>query len=159
VDRTLGRLLALVDPDWELRAAESAGGGLSATYRLTVDTPAGERACFLKPSWDSPEPGISVGGRVTALLQGRLPVPPVLGVVDEHPELPAPAHLTAPLPGEGYAYEAVGWADAAFLRQLTRDWGGRSGGSTRSMRSTGSATWPRPAARSRAGDRPGRRPT
>lgn len=128
-DATLRRMLRLIEPEWELRGATPAEGGFSSVHRLVVGTPAGTEACFLKASPDGERRGIPADARVSAVLRERtsIPVPEVLGVVDDHAELPSPFYLAAPMPGEDVPYEEVGWLADGVLRTVARQVGAHLG--------------------------------
>lgn len=119
---TLQRMVGLVDPAWRVREATPAERGFCAVYRLAVETPTSTRACFLKASPDGTESGIPADARILAVLgeHTAIPVPEVLGVVDDHPELPAPFHLTAAMVGSDLPYEAVGRVSDSVLRTVAR---------------------------------------
>jgi aminoglycoside phosphotransferase (APT) family kinase protein len=123
-DDTLDRMLALVDADWRLRDAEPVESGHSEVYRLAVDGAPAE-TYYLKCAHEGDGEGISADARIQRLLERRteVPVTPVVGVVDDHPDLPAPFHLTEAVPGEALPYEAVGEVDDGVLRTLATDLG------------------------------------
>jgi hypothetical protein len=129
---TLSRMVQTVEPGWRLAEATPVDAGFSSVYRVRVETGTGagtrtddgegtgEREFYLKIGLGGEGDGIPADARISALLAERteIPIPDVLGVVDEHDDLPAPFHLTAPLAGEELVYEAVGWAEDAFLERL-----------------------------------------
>ena len=121
---TLERMLRTVEPDWSLREAGPVESGFSAVYRLTVDGGDLEE-CYLKCTLDGNDESVPADARIQRLLEEEtdVPVTPVLGVVDDHPDLPAPFHLTAAVPGESLPYEAVGWVDDDVMRGVARDVG------------------------------------
>lgn len=101
-DATLDAMVREVRPDWSLREATPAAEGTDAVYFVDVETPVGSRECvlkactFLDPAEFRPEPHLLTAvGRRTAL-----PVPGVLGAVDDHADLPAPFFLTERCDGE-----------------------------------------------------------
>jgi hypothetical protein len=123
-DATLERMLQRVEPDWSLREAEPVESGFSAVYRLGVDGgDVGE--CYLKCTPDGDGEGVSADARIQRLLEveTEIPVTPVLGVVDEDTDLPAPFHLTAAVSGETLPYEAVGRLSDDTMRAIARDVG------------------------------------
>ncbi|WP_435179982.1 phosphotransferase family protein [Halorussus sp. AFM4] len=101
-DATLRRMLREVRPEWSLREAAPADGGTDLVYFLDVETPDGPRECvlkaceFLDPEAFRPEPYLlTLADRRTSI-----PVPSVLGAVDDHPDLPAPFFLMERRDGE-----------------------------------------------------------
>ena len=121
---TLERMLQRLAPDGRLRETEPVESGFSAVHRLTVD--GGDLAeCYLKCTPDGDGEGVSADARIQRLLEVEtdIPVAPVLGVVDEAPDLPAPFHLTAAVAGETLPYEAVGRLADDAMRGITRDVG------------------------------------
>jgi aminoglycoside phosphotransferase (APT) family kinase protein len=124
------RILALADPEWELREAEPVERGFSRVARLIVETPSGTRDCVLKAApEDGGGGGIPADARIMAVLdaQTAVPVPTVLAIVDEHDELPAPCYLAAAVEGTERQYSAVGWLDDDSLRTLARETGAALG--------------------------------
>ncbi|PSP56600.1 aminoglycoside phosphotransferase [Halobacteriales archaeon QS_1_67_19] len=107
-DATLRRMVRELRPSWTLRAATPAEEGTDAVYFLTVETPDGPRECVLKvcafvdPEAFRPEPHLlALADRRTAI-----PVASVLGVADEHADLPAPFFLMEHREGEVRENEA-----------------------------------------------------
>lgn len=99
---TLARIVSAVDADWTLGEATRIEAGGNELYRVAVETTGGLRRAVLKLSGDGAGGNLSAEPRVLRLLgaETRVPVPPVLGVVDDHPDLPAPFFLMADLDGE-----------------------------------------------------------
>lgn len=122
---TVRRMVELVAPEWTVLEATPAEGGFCAVYRIDVETGTSTRTCFLKAATDGEEWGIPADARIAATLGARtsIPVPEVLGVVDDHPELPSPFHLTTGMPGCALPYEAVGQLPDGVLRTVARDVG------------------------------------
>jgi aminoglycoside phosphotransferase (APT) family kinase protein len=107
-DATLRRMVREIRPEWNLRDAAAADEGTDAVYFVTVETPQGSRECvlkvceFLDPEAFRPEP------HLMALVERRtsIPVPGVVGAVDDHDDLPAPFFLMDRLDGEVRENEA-----------------------------------------------------
>lgn len=127
-DETLDRMLRGIDPDWELREATPAESGFSSVYHLVVETANSTRECFLKATPDD-DRGVPAEVRLLALLrdQTAIPVPRVVGAVDDHPDLPSPFSLTSPMPGSDVPYEQVGWVSDSVLRTTARQLGAHLG--------------------------------
>lgn len=123
-DSTLERMLRTVETDWELRDAEPVESGFSAVYRLAVDGGDVDE-CYLKCTTEGDGEGVSADARIQRVLEEAtdIPVTPMLGVVDEDPDLPAPFHLTAAVRGESLPYEAVGRLDDDTMCAIARDVG------------------------------------
>ncbi|WP_170977215.1 phosphotransferase family protein [Halorussus salinisoli] len=101
-DATLRRMVREIRPKWSLRDAAPADEGTDVVYFVTVETPDGPRECvlkaceFLDPEAFRPEPYL------VALVDRRtsIPVPSVVGAVDDHDDLPAPFFLMECRDGE-----------------------------------------------------------
>jgi len=131
-DRTLGhdelaRMVGLVAPDWELVDATLATAGWTALYHLDVETHGdGRRRCVLKAAPDVDRPtGIDAEARIQATVRAHtaIPVPEVLGVVDEHPDVRTPFFLMERMQGEQVPVAAVGDLPDATLRRVARESG------------------------------------
>lgn len=124
IDRTTAEgMVRLVDPAFEPEHVEPAERGFCSVYRVSGGEPRRER--YLKASPDGQPWGIPVEARVQAVLAARtsLPVPEVVGVVDEHEQLPTPYYLMGARPGEELPYEHVAHCEDSFLRRLARETG------------------------------------
>lgn len=127
-DRTLGRrelerMVRLVRPGWRLRDATLAERGWTAVYHLVVETGDGRRRCVLKAAPDLDRPtGIDAEARIQAVVREHtdIPVPAVLGAVDDHGDLRTPFFLMASLPGEPVPMAEVGALPDATLRRVAR---------------------------------------
>lgn len=99
----LHRLLNELRPEWELATATAtpSEAGQHAIYRLTVETPAGTRKCYLKATPSGSDSTIDLEARILAVLDAHttLPVPTVYGALDARDELPAPAVLLEAMDG------------------------------------------------------------
>ena len=121
----LQRMVELVDPAWTVREATPAQRGFCRVYRLLLETPRRTRTVYLKAAPDGAEAGVAADARVLAVLRDHtsVPVPEVLGVVDDRPGVPSPFYLTTPMPGEPLPYEAVGRLPDDALGTLARELG------------------------------------
>ncbi|WP_267643587.1 phosphotransferase family protein [Haloarchaeobius amylolyticus] len=115
---TLERMVQLVAPDWSILADDPEPSGRHATHRLHVETPSGDRRVVLKASND--EEPFCREARLLAVLDSNttLPVPTVLGVVDEHDDLPAPFFLMEEVPGESVDKSETDTLSEETLRQI-----------------------------------------
>lgn len=122
---SLQRMVDLVDPTWAVTEATPAERGFCAVYRLVVETPESVEECFLKAAPEGTESGVAADARVLTVLgeHTSIPVPKVLGVVDDHPEVPSPFYLMTPMAGCDLSYERVGWLPDGDLGALARDVG------------------------------------
>lgn len=101
-EATLRRMVREIRPEWTLLEATPADEGTDAVYFVTIETPEGSRECvlkaceFLDPEEFRPEPYLM------ALIDGctSIPVPSVVGAVDDHDDLPAPFFLMERCEGE-----------------------------------------------------------
>jgi aminoglycoside phosphotransferase (APT) family kinase protein len=118
-------MVDLVDPVWTVRDATPAERGFCRVYRVVIEAPGRTRECYLKAAPEGADAGVAADARVLAVLHGHtgVPVPEVLGVVDDRPEVPSPFYLMTPMPGEDLPYEEVGWLPDEALRTLAREVG------------------------------------
>lgn len=122
--RELVEMLDLVEPDWTLQEGAAVDGGYHLVYRLTVDT--GDRTvqCYLKATPFGEAGTVRLGSRVQALIGTHtgIPVPTVLGAVDDHADLPAPFVLMSAMSGtSGSRVELNSYPDEtlAFMARET----------------------------------------
>ncbi|UTF52085.1 phosphotransferase family protein [Natronosalvus rutilus] len=118
-------IVRTIDPALEVRDTTAVERGFCSVYRLEVADDDGSRSLFLKCSPDGQPWGISDEARVQAVLDAHtsIPVPEVLGVVDDHETLPAPCYLMEALPGEALPYEDVCYLEDDPLSRLARETG------------------------------------
>ncbi|UPV99029.1 phosphotransferase [Halorussus gelatinilyticus] len=121
---TVAAMVREIRPSWSVREAALAEEGTDVVYFVTAETPAGPRECvlkaceFLDPRAFRPEPYLmDVVGRRTAV-----PVPKVVGAVDDHPDLPAPFYLMERRDGEVFEGESRD-LPAGVIERLARDAG------------------------------------
>lgn len=121
----LADMLDSIEPTWELREATATEGGYHIVYRLLVETPDGERECFLKATPPERSPSVHLETRLLAGLDAEsdIPVPEVFGTVDEHEDLPAPFCLTGAMPGEARMRTTLASTSDEELRSLARQTG------------------------------------
>lgn len=100
-DETVARMVAAIEPDGTLDETARIDQGGNEVYRVTVNLPAGARERVLKVSLGGGG-DLSGEARLLRLLETEtdVPVPSVVGVVDDHPDLPAPFFLMERLDGE-----------------------------------------------------------
>lgn len=121
----LDRMVAAIAPSWELDAATETEGGHHAVYRLAVDTPDGSRECYLKATPREKSPSVHLEARLLAILDARtdVPVPPVVGVVDDAEGLQTPFMLLEALPGRTVHRTELPSLSDRTLRAIARDTG------------------------------------
>ena len=123
----LDRIVAEIEPAWRVRMAEATPSdvGHHVVYRLDIETPDGERACYLKATPPEKDGMVDLEARLLALLEARtdLPVPTVYGVVDAHDELPAPFLLLEAVNGDATPRIDPSTVSPAAHRRLARDTG------------------------------------
>ena len=130
-DRTLTRdqltaMVSQIRPNWHLQEASLAESGWTALYHLVLETPDGPRNCVLKASPFDEEPaGIDAEAHIQAVVRAHtsIPVPEVLGAVDDHETLRTPYFLMEELPGEPVPMAEVGSLPDSTLRQVTHETG------------------------------------
>ncbi|MFB6352772.1 MAG: phosphotransferase family protein [Halobacteriales archaeon] len=125
----LARMVRAVEPTWELTAATAAERGFTAVHRATVDADDGRRQVVLKATPDGEPHGIPTEARLLTLLGRRtsIPVPGVLGAVDEHDELTAPFFVMDAVAGTARQYPETRHLPDAVLRRVARQTGGDLG--------------------------------
>ena len=124
-DSTLEEMIRVAEPSWELREAVPAERGFCSVYRVELTRDGTTRERYLKASPDGRAWAIPTEARLQAVLHAHtsIPVPDVLGVVDDHERLPTPYYLMSALPGEDVAYERVCRLEDDALRRLARETG------------------------------------
>ncbi|PSQ15437.1 hypothetical protein BRD00_14170 [Halobacteriales archaeon QS_8_69_26] len=129
-DRTIPRdhierTVATIDPDWRVLAADPAEGGALPVYRLSVETHAGTRECYLKASPEGEDPWIDVEARLLSLIGGAtsVPVPEVYGAIDEGGDLPAPCFLMSAVDGRIVERPDFGTVDPSVHEGIARSVG------------------------------------
>lgn len=92
------QMVSQVDPAWRVRSQDAIDAGRHRSYRVRIETDAGERDSVLKVPG---EEGFATEPRLLSVLgaETSLPVPAVLGVVDDHGDLPPPFFMMTALPG------------------------------------------------------------
>lgn len=89
-------MVRCIAPAWTIKEVSSADGGLNSVHHVTLETETRRRSCVLKSSPGNQRNGCtSTEARYLSVLAERtsIPVPDVVGVVDEHEELEAPFFL------------------------------------------------------------------
>lgn len=119
---TLAAMVRAVDPSLELRSSTPAERGFCTVYRLEVAADGTEQTLYLKASPDGRPWSIPTEARIQAVLDAHtsIPVPSVVGAVDDHDTLPTPFALTRALPGADLDYEHVARFDDDALERLAR---------------------------------------
>lgn len=124
-EATVERMLHAVEPGWTLDAATPTERGFCSVYRVEARDGSRTRELYLKASPDGQNWAIPTEARIQTVLDARtsLPVPTVLGAVDEDEALPTPFYLMQGLPGQSVEYEQVGRFSDDVLRRLARETG------------------------------------
>ena len=118
----VARMVAAIAPAWSVERVRPSEEGTAHVFLVTVGTPSGPREVVLKAvseevvsaSVARSEP------RFFELLtaETEIPVPEVVGFVDEHPDLPAPFFLAERLPGKNGSGRFENLSTAALERVL-----------------------------------------
>ncbi len=118
-------MLDAIRPAWRLRDAESSDAGYHFVYRLTVETPDGERDCYLKATPEGRDPTVDLEARLLTVLEANsaIPVPIVLGVVDESAGFSSPFVLTEAGHGETASRTELASMSVATLWEIARTTG------------------------------------
>lgn len=122
---TIAEMVRLADPEATLTAATLAPEGHLPVYDLDVETAAGPREWVVKATPVAGTSGIATEARLMAMLAEytSIPVPGVIGVVDEHDALPTPYLVMERAPGERLPKRAVGDLSDATLGRIARESG------------------------------------
>ncbi|WP_227355132.1 phosphotransferase family protein [Haladaptatus salinisoli] len=101
---TITEMVQHIEPTWEVQKATPADDGHHIVYHLDIEAEIGRRQCVLKATPPEKSPTCDDEARLLAILDTHtsLPIPDVLGVVDEHEYLPTPFFLSSTLPGANH---------------------------------------------------------
>lgn len=125
-DAAVDRMIAAVDDDWTVREATAIDDGGNETVAVTVETGDGVRECVCKATDEETGGGnLAAEAKLLRLLgaETTVPVPAVDGVVEAHPDLPAPLFLMERVDGDPLPADASAIPDdemAAYVRQVGR---------------------------------------
>lgn len=124
-DAQLERILDSIEPDWTLRDATHVEGGVHIVYRLTAETGDGTETVYLKATPPEKPPTVHLDARLHAGIDANsdVPVPSVLGVVDEHADLPAPYAVLSTMPGTTRLRPELPSVSDEELRRIARQSG------------------------------------
>lgn len=120
-DRMVGR----IDPDWQVRDATPLTGGHHPVAEVDIAATGDRRRLVLKATDPEGAPSAATEARVLRFLEteSTLPVPDVIGAVDEQAGLPTPYFLMERLPGRKHPRTQLGTLDEAALSALARSAG------------------------------------
>lgn len=122
-------MIAAVDPDWRVRKTSTDEARLTSVARVEVEPPSGVREVIVKAHGgaDSATSPIEITTEATLLSilghRTALPVPTVLGLVDEAPDLPTPFFVMSVVPGAQVPKRDVGTISDGALERLARESG------------------------------------
>ncbi|MFC7140176.1 phosphotransferase family protein [Halosimplex aquaticum] len=124
-DAQITELVERVEPTWRVEDATPAEDGHHVVYFLDVATPEGTREVVLKGTPSGQSSSCDDEARLLAVLDDHtdLPVPEVLGAVDDADGLPTPAFLATALPGGNYSRTALVEFSTERVRELARSTG------------------------------------
>ncbi|NHN58828.1 MULTISPECIES: phosphotransferase family protein [Halorussus] len=115
-------MVAEIAPDWSVQRIRPTEEGSDSVFLLTVATPRGRREVVLKAfAGEAVSPSVARSEpRVLELLaaETEIPVPEVIGSVDDHPDLPAPFFVAERLPGENGSGRFQDFSTDALARVL-----------------------------------------
>lgn len=122
---TVESMLQAVDSALTLEDATPTERGFCSVYHVEATEDGDPAELYLKASPDEQAWAIPTEARLQAVLDANtsIPVPDVLGVVDDHEALPTPFYLMRALDGVEADYEQVGYVDDEVLRRLARETG------------------------------------
>lgn len=118
-------MVRTIDPNAEVVRSDLADSGYLPVYHLTVETGSTTRDLVLKATLGEGSHGVALEARLLALLEERtsIPVPGVVGAVDDHDDLPAPFFLMAELSGHSIPRTELGDVPADRLAAIARSMG------------------------------------
>lgn len=124
-EATLAAMLQAVDSGWNLLEAKRNPRGFCSVYRVVVDDGGTSRELYLKASPDENPWSVPTEARLQAVLgtETSIPVPEILGVVDDAEDLPTPYYVMESLAGEEVEYERVAYFPDDVLQRLARETG------------------------------------
>lgn len=101
-DETVRRMVETVRPEWTVRGVTATESGTDAVYYVSVETRDGPSEYVLKACTAVPPADFRPEPHLLALLDRRtsIPVPRVVGAVDERADLPSPFFLMERCDGE-----------------------------------------------------------
>lgn len=122
-------MIRLVDPEWDLRDSTFIEDGISAIYRVSVETTAGVQEYYLKatPVLDGSEiqPRVDTEARLTEWVRHHtdIPVPIVIGAVDDHDAVRTPFFLMEAMPGQKNEMDVLFDISVESMAALARETG------------------------------------
>jgi aminoglycoside phosphotransferase (APT) family kinase protein len=124
-DEQIAEIVQQIEPDWRVQESTVEPAGHHITYFLAVETPSGTKRCVLKATPDDGDPVCDDESRMLAIIDAHtdLPVPEVLGVIDEDDALPTPLFLATELPGTNENRTALPTFSAGQIDELAHSTG------------------------------------
>lgn len=119
------RMVRQFDPCWTVVKTTAMQGGHHPVATVVVETTTDRRRYVLKSTRADGQEKVATEARVLRLLatQTMLPVPDVVGAVDEHVRLPAPFFLMERLPGTKHPRTEMDALDSSTLSTIARSAG------------------------------------
>lgn len=116
----LTQMLDSIDSSLTLREATEVETGHHIVYRLNVATSGDVETLFLKATPPEKPPTVHLEARLLAGIDANsdIPVPTVLGIVDEHETLPAPYALSSTVSGTAHSRLELPSVSDETLREL-----------------------------------------
>ena len=122
-------MIAAVEPDWRVREVSTDDARLTSVARVAVETPTGAREIVVK-AYSGADSGMNpidftTEATLLSILDHHtdLPVPVVIGLVDDAPCLPTPFFLMSVVPGTQIPKRHVGTLSNDALARLARESG------------------------------------
>lgn len=122
-------MIRLINPEWRLREATFIADGISAIYRVRVTTPATVDEYYLKatplPEDADIEPRVATEAHLTECVRRHtdIPVPTVIGAVDEHDAVRTPFFLMGAMPGHKHDMNVLCDTSPDSIASLARETG------------------------------------
>lgn len=94
-EEALQQMVQSIRTGWTVRESTAEGNATDAVYHISARTPEGDRDCVLKACTAVPVADFRPEPYIFSLLSQRttVPGPRVIGVIDEHTDLPSPFFL------------------------------------------------------------------
>lgn len=128
-DSEIEEMIELIQPEWNLRRSEFMEDGVSAIYRVGVDTETGLEEYYLKATPALPgediHPRVDAEARLTECVRRHteIPVPTVIGAVDAHEDVRTPFFLMESMPGQDNDMDVLFDISAETMAALAHETG------------------------------------
>lgn len=128
-DDEIGEMVRLIRPNWTVRESKFMEDGVSAIYRVSVETETGLEEYYLKATPVLPavgvHPRVDAEARLTECVRRHtdIPVPTVIGAVDAHEGVRTPFFLMEAMSGRDNDMDVLFDLSADTMTALARETG------------------------------------